>query len=132
MRRAATLAALITLTVLLIAAVALAASESVSISGPNHIKAGHKLRITVTVQASTGRRLAVFSDTERCASRFEDEFGHPNATELLQQAASGNVVRKLTVHHSPAGTDHICAYIYHRQVDNAVTDARARFKFVVG
>jgi len=111
---------------------ALAAGEHVAVSGPSHVASGHTLKITVSGDASSGRRLAVFRDARTCANRLEDELAHPDATELLEAPISGAFHRKLSVHHSPRGTDHICAYIYHRLYDNALTDARARFKYLVG
>jgi len=111
---------------------ALAAAEHVGISGPAHVAVSHALRVTVSGDASSGRRLGVFRDMRTCANRLEDEFAHPGSTELLEAPVSGQFDHKLTVRNSPHGTDHICAYIYHRLYDNALTDARARFKYVDG
>ena len=107
-----------------------AAADSVKISGPKSVKRAHRLTVTVSASPSAATRLAVYDAPGGCAHIAESELGRSGVVQVTNRAVSHAVTFKLKLPAASPGTHHACAYLFHRQYDNLVTDARASFRYV--
>ena len=85
--------------------------------------------MTVSGQTSSVLLLALYAARRSCARRLEDEL-HANAKQVLRRSVNHSFSARVKLPAARRGTDHACAYLYHRKYDNLIIDARASFKYV--
>jgi hypothetical protein len=106
-----------------------AARNSVSITGPHRVQAGHTVRLRFTGHAASGvRQLRVWLDDRTCATTAQAEGTRSGLRPPTNFAVRGNFRARLTVTSSSRGTHVVCAYLVYRRTQN--TAARASWRYV--
>jgi hypothetical protein len=106
-----------------------AAQNSVAVSGPRQVDAGHRVRLHFTGHAAANvPKLRVWLDHRRCADTARAEGERADLKAPTDFKVRGNFRARLTVEHSSKGTHVVCAYLVHRATQD--TAARGSWRYV--
>lgn len=133
MKKSRTAAAVLSvaLCLVLIPAAALAAANSIKITGSKHVTAGSKTTITISGNSSGSHGLAVYLDNRACSRKVVKEERRSSSSSLIVKAVRNHFSDTVTFVHSSAGTHYICGYLYHKDAKGRfVTDRHGGFKYV--
>ena len=115
---------------LLFAANALAAVNSLRITGPPHVRIGASPNFVISGYSNAARGVAAYLDKRSCARTVAAEQNRA-ARKLLfdKRIHTGSFRFTDTIGHSVAGRHVICAYLYNR-IKGAPTVRHAEFDYV--
>ncbi len=116
-------------TVVAAASASAAPSNSISISGPQSVQAGAKVKLRFTgFAASDVPSLRVWLDNRRCATTAKAEGSRPELRSPTSFSVTGNFRAVLTIGRSSPGTHVACAYLTSQGTQS--TAARASWRYV--
>jgi len=112
-----------------IPAAALAAGDTIKVTGPTHVTAGHKVTFAISGRTAKKTQFSVFLDPRSCARTTNKEAARSQRTVLFLKSVNGKYRDTVTFLHSSAGTHYICAYLYDSG-SKVGPDKRATHKYV--
>lgn len=116
---------------LLVPATALAAGDTVKVTGPKTAKLNKKVTLKISGHTAKRTTLNIWVDSNRCAATNTAEASRSTNKPVLPapRTVHGKFRDTVTFEHSSAGTHYICAYLYNAG-GKVGPDKRATHKYV--